>query len=75
MARIGNNENQLLEDAIAAALEIVAAGKRALYWTDDPEVASQVALMMAAAQRIRVAMINENSRRRDEAAQVNGKVS
>jgi len=75
MARIGNNEMSVLEGVIAETIEIVAASKRALYWTDDPEVASQIALIMAAANRIRLKMIEENSRRHDAAAQVNGKVS
>jgi len=66
---------EAVEGVIADTIEIVGACKRALYWTDDPEVASQIALIMAAANRIRLKMIEENNRRHDAAAQVNGKVS
>lgn len=50
------------------------AAKRALYWTDDPEVASQLAMVLSAAWRIRNGMIEWSKVRHEEVARVNGKV-
>lgn len=74
MAQIGNNENALYENVIADTREIEMAAKRALYWTDDPEVASQLAMVLSAAWRIRNAMIEWSKVRHEEVARVNGKV-
>lgn len=55
--------------------EIEMAAKRALYWTDDPEVASQLAMVLSATGRIRVSVIDRSKTRHDEAARLNGKVT
>lgn len=75
-SRLGNNELEFYESIIAGVLEINQAGKRALYWTDDPEVASQLALIFAAAGHIRERTIKRMDSRREEvlAERMNGKV-
>ena len=75
MAQIGNNENAFYEGVIAMTREIEMAAKRALYWTDDPEVASQLAMVLSATGRIRVSVIDRSKERHAEAARLNGKVT
>lgn len=73
MAQIANTENAFYENTIAQTREIEMAAKRALYWTDDPEVASQLAMVLSAAWRIRDAVMERSKLRHAEAA-LNGKV-
>lgn len=75
MAQIGNNENAFYENTIALTREITMAAKRALYWTDDPEVMSQLAMVLSAAERIRKGVIERSEERHAEAAALNGKVT
>lgn len=74
MAQISNNENTFYENTIALTKEIENAAKRALYWTDDPEVASQLAMVLSATWRIRSAVIERSKLRHEEAGALNGKV-
>lgn len=74
MTRIGDNELLFYENLIAQSREIEMAAKRALYWTDDPEVASQLATVLSSVWRIRDEVIKHKNLRYDEVARLNGKV-
>lgn len=75
MAQIGNNENAFYENTIALTREISMAAKRALYWTDDAEVMSQLAVILSSAERLRKAVIERSEERHEEAGALNGKVT
>ena len=75
MAKIGENEQLFYENTIAQTMEIETAAKRALYWTNDPEVASQLALVLSAAWRIRAGVIDRTKSRHEEVRSQNGKVN
>lgn len=75
MAKIGENEQLFYENTIAQTREIEMAAKRALYWTDDPEVASQIALVLSAAWRIRDDVLTRSKARNEEVRALNGKVN
>lgn len=75
MPRIADRENAFYENTLAQTREIEMAAKRALYWTDDPEVASQLAMVLSAVWRIRDSVMAQSKERHAEAAALNGKVT
>lgn len=72
MAQISNIENDFYEAIIAHTLELEQAAKRALYWTNDPEVASQIAQILGSTFRIRKRVISRSEARHRAADRVNG---
>lgn len=72
MARISNIENEFYESVIAHTVELEDAAKRALYWSDNPEVASQIAQILSSTFRIRRRVIRRSEMRHRMADRANG---
>ena len=72
MGRISNIENEFYESLIAHTKELEDAAKRALYWSDHPEVASQLAQILSSTFRIRRKVISRSEARHKAAERMNG---
>lgn len=72
MGQISNIENEFYEALLAYTVELEQAAKRALYWTDHPEVASQIAQILGSTFRIRKRVIRRSEARHRAADRVNG---
>lgn len=72
MGQISNLENDFYEAILAHTVELEQAAKRALYWTDHPEVASQIAQILGSTFRIRKRVIRRSEARHRAAERLNG---
>lgn len=72
MARISKIENEFYESLVANTIELEEAAKRALYWSENPEVASQIAQILSSTFRIRRKVIKRSEMRHRQADRANG---
>lgn len=72
MGQISNIENEFYENLIAQTIELEEAAKRALYWSDHPEVASQIAQILSTTFRIRIRVQRRSDMRHRQADRANG---